>query len=75
MEIKEIKEKLHATELSEKALADLGFTDFRIRLQGEAAKIQVPENQLEKLLLYRRGILEKLKPYYSAVTVDLEVRS
>lgn len=69
------KEKLHATELSEKALADLGFTDFRIRLQGEAAKIQVPENQLEKLLLYRRGILEKLKPYYSAVTVDLEVRS
>lgn len=68
------KEKLHATELSEKALTDLGFTDFRIRLQGEAAKIQVPESQLEKLLLYRKEILEKLKPHYSAVTVDLEVR-
>lgn len=68
-------DKLHATEMSEKALTDLGFTDFRIRLSGQDAKIQVREQQLEKLLLYRREILEKLKPYYSAVTVDLEVRS
>lgn len=68
-------DKLHATEVSEKALADLGFTDFRIRLSGKDAKIQVKEEQLEKLLLYRKEILEKLKPYYSAVTVDLEVRS
>lgn len=68
-------DKLYATEMSEKALTDLGFTDFRIRLSGQDAKIQVREEQLEKLLLYRREILEKLKPYYSAVTVDLEVRS
>lgn len=68
-------DKLHATEVSEKALTDLGFTDFRIRLSGKDAKIQVKEEQLEKLLLYRKEILEKLKPYYSAVTVDLEVRS
>ena len=68
-------EKLAATETSEKVLADFGFTDFRIRLSGTAAKIQVREEQLEKLLLYRKEILEKLKPYYSAVTVDLEVRS
>ena len=68
-------EKLAATETSEKVLTDLGFTDFRIRLSGTVAKIQVREEQLEKLLLYRKEILEKLKPYYSAVTVDLEVRS
>lgn len=68
-------QKLLATEASEKALSDLGFTDFRIRLSGKDAKIQVREEQLEKLLLYRREILEKLKQYYSAVTVDLEVRS
>lgn len=68
-------DKLHATEVSEKALADLGFSDFRIRLSGNDAKIQVKEEQLEKILLYRKEILEKLKPYYSAVTVDLEVRS
>lgn len=68
-------EKLHATEMSEKILSDLGFSDFRIRLSGKDAKIQVREEQLEKLLLYRKEVLEKLKPYYSAVTVDLEVRS
>ena len=68
-------EKLTATEMSEKALSDLGFTDFRIRMSGTAAKIQVREEQLEKLLQYRKEILEKLKPYYSAVTADLEVRS
>ena len=69
------QEKLTATEISERFLSDLGFCDFRIRFFGSAAKIQVREEQLEKLLLYRREILEKLKPYYSAVTVDLEVRS
>lgn len=68
-------EKLQATEQSEKILSDLGFSDFRIRLSGKDAKIQVREDQLEKLLLYRKEILEKLKPYYAAVTVDLEVRS
>lgn len=68
-------EKLHATEISEKALSDLGFTDFRIRLSGNDAKIQVREEQLENLLIYRKEILEKLKPYYTSVTVDLEVRS
>lgn len=68
-------ENLTATEISEKALSDLGFTDFRIRLSGKNAKIQVREEQLEKLLIYRKEILEKLKPYYDAVTVDLEVRS
>lgn len=67
-------DKLTATELSEKALAELGFTDFRIRLSGNDAKLQIREDQLEKLLSHRKEILEKLKPYYSAVTVDLEVR-
>ena len=67
--------KLSATEKSETALSELGFTDFRIRMSGNDAKIQVKEDQLEKLLLYRKEILKKLKPYYSAVTVDLEVRS
>lgn len=68
-------EKLYTTEISEKVLSDLGFTDFRIRLSGSSARIQVREEQLKNLLLYREEILYKLKPYYSAVTVDLEVRS
>lgn len=68
-------EKLQTTEISEKALSDMGFSDFRIRMSGKDAKIQVREEQLEKLLLYRKEILEKLKPYYGAITVDLEGRS
>jgi uncharacterized protein len=68
-------EKLTATENAESTLADLGFTDFRIRMVGKNAKIQVREEQLNKLLLHRTEILEKLKPYYASVTLDLEVRS
>lgn len=67
-------ELLRKTEAAENALAALGFTDFRVRLNGRDAKIQVREEQLEKLLLNRKEILHALKPYYHAVTVDLEVR-
>lgn len=69
------QEKLSATEQAESYLASLGFTDFRVRLSGNDAKIQVTEAQLEKLLLYRKEILSGLKPYYNSITVDLEVRS
>lgn len=68
------KEKLFVTENAEKLLSDMGFFDFRIRMSGNDAKIQVKEEQLQRLLLYRKEILEKLKPYYHSVTVDLEVR-
>lgn len=67
--------KLTAAETAESYLSELGFSDFRVRLSGTEAKIQVREEQFEKLLIYRRNILEHLKPYYTAVTVDLEVRS
>ncbi len=69
------KENLQTTENAEKILSDLGFSDFRIRLSGKDAKIQVREEDLEKLLLYRKEILETLKPYYLSVTLDLETRS
>lgn len=69
------KEKLLITENAEKLLSDMGFSDFRIRMSGNDAKIQVKEEQFKKLLLYRKEILEKLKPYYHSITVDLEGRS
>lgn len=68
-------EKLSATEYSENFLRDLGFYDFRIRLLGKGAKLQIREEQLELLLQYRKEILNELKCYYSSVTLDLEVRS
>ena len=68
-------EKLKATEASEKLLSDMGFYDFRIRLSGKDAKIQVHADQLEKVWSCRNDILEKLKHWYHSVTVDLETRS
>ena len=68
------EEKLRITELSEHCLSDLGFSDFRIRMKNADAKIQIREEQFEKLLLYRKEILKKLEPFYDSITVDLKER-
>lgn len=68
-------EKLKITELSEHCLSDLGFSDFRIRMKDGDAKIQLREEQFEKLLLYRKEILDKLEPFYDSITLDLKERS
>ena len=67
-------EKLAKTESAEDFLFSLGFTDFRVRMSGNSAKIQLPEDQLDKLMAQRKEILTKLKQYYDSVTLDLEVR-
>ena len=67
-------EKLSNTEKAEDYLHKLGFTDFRVRLFADCAKIQVSENQLDKILEHIVLILQELKKYYSDVFLDLEVR-
>ncbi|WP_297709222.1 ATP-dependent sacrificial sulfur transferase LarE [Dysosmobacter sp.] len=67
-------DKLARTEAAEQALFSLGFRDFRIRMLGDAAKLQVPEAQLPKVLENRSRILEELRHYYHSVLLDLEVR-
>jgi len=67
-------EKLSATERAEDALFRLGFTDFRVRRFAGAARLQLPEAQLTEALAKRKEILEALRPDYSAVVLDLEVR-
>ena len=68
------EQKLCATETAEEYLFSLGFTDLRIRSQDGHARLQLPEKQLELLLLHRKEILDKLKAYYKTVSLDLEVR-
>ena len=68
------KPLLERTERAEEFLKKLGFSDFRIRLMGDAARIQLPQSQLETLLEHRQTILTELKKYYCAVLLDLEVR-
>lgn len=70
-----IKEKLHKTEVAEEFLFSLGFTDFRLRLLDECARIQIREKQIPLLLEKRLEILQELKKYYSAVLLDLEEHS
>lgn len=67
-------EKLRRTEKAEDYLFSLGFTDFRVRLMNECAKIQMPESQFSGLLEKRAEIVTELKKQYKAVLLDLEVR-
>lgn len=68
-------EKLQATERAEDFLFGLGFTDFRVRRGTDgAARLQFPENQLERVLANRKAIVTELKKDYPSVVLDLEVR-
>lgn len=67
-------EDLQRTERSEAYMRELGFSNFRIRLMGECAKIQVPENQLSRLLQSRQQIVKRLRSDYAQVLLDMEVR-
>ena len=65
---------LAATERAEEALTTLGFSDFRVRKRGDAARIELPKAQWPRLFEKREEILKALKPLYGGVTLDLEVR-
>lgn len=67
-------EKLQKTEAAEGFLASLGLRDFRVRLMGNAAKIQVSASGLEMVLKNRKSLIAELKKYYDAILLDLEVR-
>lgn len=67
-------DKLRRTEECEAFLMQLGFSDFRIRLLGDCARIQLLSSQLPLLMGQREQILAELKKHYSGVLLDLEVR-
>ena len=66
---------LAVTEAAETYLFSLGFTDFRVRLAGHSAKIQLPAAQMPHLLEHRQEILDRLGQDYDAVWLDLEARA
>ena len=65
---------LRVTETAEAYLSSLGFTDFRIRMLDNAAKIQIPEEQFTKMFAMREKVTDELKKYYDAVLLDMEAR-
>lgn len=65
---------LQRTEMAESCLSSLGFRDFRVRLFGGAARIQLRETQFPLFMQHRQAIVTTLRQWYDAVLLDGEVR-
>jgi uncharacterized protein len=65
---------LNKVEQSEAALHGLGFSDLRIRIFNNAAKLQLPTGQMINALEKRKAILRELKPYFPEVLLDMNGR-
>ena len=61
-------------EKAEDALFALGFTDLRVRVYGDAARLQLPPGQLQRALECRGEITAALRPYFYPVLLDMEGR-
>ena len=68
------REKLERTERAEAFLTKLGFSDLRVRLSSDCARLQLPEDQFCLALEKREEITEELLKYYKAVLLDLSPR-
>ncbi len=68
------KEKLRSVDRAEQFLIDLGFRQERVRLHGNLARIEVPEEDIPKLTKdnIRKKIYEEFKKAgFSYVTIDM----
>lgn len=66
---------LQITEQAENNLSKMGFKNFRVRKIGNAARIQVTENQMQYAIGNREQICSCLKEYYDSIMLDLEART
>lgn len=69
------REKLRMIEQAEQLLLDHGFRQFRVRIHGTLARIEVLAEQLGLLMMpeVRKDIVAKFKEYgFSYVSLDLE---
>ena len=67
-------QKLKQTEKAEGFLFGLGFRDFRVRMVGNTAKLELREADLPLLLEHREKIVTELRKDYDSVLLNLEVR-
>jgi uncharacterized protein len=68
------EDMLQRVEKAEDALFALGFSDFRARVYGKAARLQFPQNQMAKALELKAQILEAIKPHFPIILLDMEGR-
>lgn len=66
-------ERLKRLERSEQVLAEVGFSQFRVRVHGDLARIEVLPEAFEQLLAYSAQVSRELKALgFSYVAMDLE---
>ena len=68
------KEKLEITEEAERRMADMGFRDFRVRMRGADALVQIAAAQHNEALEREEEIKAALSDLYHEVTVDENAR-
>lgn len=61
-------------EAGEDYLRGLGFKDFRVRMVGKVARLEVKAEDLPKLLEHRSDIVKFLLHHFTKVTLDLDCR-
>ena len=67
-------DKLIKTEKAETALFDMGFRDFRVRMRGNNALIQVRSEQYNDALDRKNEIIEAIGPMYDDIVIDEKTR-
>lgn len=67
-------EMLERVEGAESALFAMGFTDFRVRVFHDAARLQLPADQMPRALERRGEIRQALAPWFDIVLLDLKDR-
>ena len=72
--ITELEEKLCRIEGAEAALMKLGFSDFRIRMFHDSARVQLPDAQMDQFVAVRESVTEALKPYFNIILLDMQPR-
>lgn len=65
---------LRKVESAESELLAMGFSDFRVRVFHDAARLQLPANQLKEAVTRRVEVREKLKKFFAIILLDTEVR-
>jgi uncharacterized protein len=65
---------LAAVERAESTLFQMGFTDFRARMLGKAARLQFPKDQIAQAFARRAEIAGALKDDFEAVLLDFKER-
>ena len=68
-------EALSAVEGAEKALAALGYRDFRVRLFHGAARLELTERDFARAAGAREAVKAALSPWFETVLLDFAVRT